>query len=362
MPRQAANTRWVGQNLKEVGMSDNICAISVSDFAPSTRINSIFLVPDNSPINAENYTLSVNLSLEESITGRDALSWMEQPENFQHFRFRLIACTRNDLPTGLGSNVHSLASALDFISQRFNEYNTLIGAAINMSPENYIQNLNETLETNGDRLMNDDGLPRLGINPGQKLRNLYMGKHMPFNNSHDDLPHAAPNDDCRFYDNDLKHIVVYDRPVVDMLPPLESGRLSPQNIEEVKTSDRRSEQTFVYRKVNLDPATVHMGTTFQIEKVSNHLSVYAFVYFDYASYVQGLEGVDVGDRSVNVPVIIHGMGNISTATVIGEKTIFEPLLGVVRSVQEGEILTVEDGVVVEANPVSPTAISNWGMV
>ncbi len=185
---------------------------------------------------------------------------------------------------------------------------------------------------------------------------------MPFNSSHGDLPHPAPNENCRFYTHDLKNVLVYDRPVIDMLPSLEGGRLSPQNIEEVRTVDANSEQTFVYRKVNLDPVVVHMGPTFQIKEVSNHLSVYAFVYFDYASYVQGLEGVDVSDRSVNVPVIVHGMGRISTATVIGEKTIFEPLLGVTQAAQEGEVLTVEDGVVVEAHPVNAVAISNLGMV
>ena len=343
-------------------MSDTICAISVSDFAPATRVNSIFLIPDGSPINSENHTLSVNLSLEESITGRDAVSWTEEPENFQHFRFRLVACTRNEFPGGLESNVHSLASSLDFIAQRFNEYNTLIGAGIDMSPETYISELNEVLKTNGDRLMNDNGFPGLGILPGSKLRGLYQGRHMPFNSFHGDLPHAAPNENCRFYTHDLKSVLVYDRPVIEMLPPLEGGRLSPQNIEEVRTVDANSEQTFVYRKIDLDPVIVHMGPTFQIKEILNHLSVYAFVYFDYASYVQGLEGVDIEDGRINVPVIVHGMGNISTATVIGEKTIFEPLLGITQAAQEEEVLTIENGVIVETIPVNPVVISNLGMV
>jgi len=351
----------------------NTCAVSITDFSPSVVINSVFLTPDI--FQGENATLTTNLSLREAVVGRDGESWLDNAGNFQHFRLRIITCLKNDQGTNLRRSrrgkFHSIAASLDFIAQRFNEYHTLAGAGITLSPEEYVQKLTQVLITRRDQLANDGGGPMDPLPPGSNLRSLYNQKGMPFNNFHGDLPHQGPNPDCRFYTGFLNNVIVYDRPIIEMLPPLEAGALNPREVQEVvnnqsqisDTGVRTGEQTFVYRTVGLNTADIQLGPSFRQQSIGPHLGMYAFIYFDYASYVESLEGIDIADTRNAVPALFQGMGNIATATILGQKTIFEPLLGIAQPAREERILRVEDGEVVEDEQMVVEAqIVNWGMV
>jgi len=378
------------------------CAVSIADVLPQVFVESITLTG----YDQKNTQVRINLSLQERISGADAVRWYDSLLNdsrrggfFSYFRVRLVTCLHNDggsdannslqpwedpLPDNRQNpnRLHSLAASLDFWSQRFNEYHSLANVGIEITPEQYTHLIRSeapgSLSRRGDRLQGEVVPPRRWSRELGILGGISSLLPSPFNNAYRQIVeagHEAPNQYCYFYNpaGFLKNVVLYDRPLETMVNMIAidvggermylPDRNTSRTLEGVDPNS--PENTYTYSAVDLSPCSFVIGPDFPLDPDLNHLSTYAFVYFDYAGYIRGL-GLDADDTRQDQPALNQGMGLIGTATCIGQKTLFAPLLGESHPVQEGEVVFREDGMLPEddegAVQMADISIVNVGMI
>ena len=335
----------------------------MSDVSPNTSVDSITLsYADN---DQQNVVISTRLSIEEIIRAGDAQRWYENENNLKYFKVRVITCLDSEPPPAL-PNTFSVPQCLDYWSQRFNEYGLLrIHNVMDMdgnayTPATYVEHIYEELKTSGAKTKNDSQPPYNIINMAQE-------RFSPFNASFA-ASGGNTNKYSQFYQGILKNVIVTDRTLLDLLPRIREGdptsRILSRSVERFSVGQNNSMD--VYELVDLPPIDLYVGPAYEVTNTTfSHLSVYAFVYFDYSNYINDLAGVDLPrDGNQETPTVLEeGMGMISSATPIGIKTNFEPLLGNAIAAREEQVTYVENGEIVETQAnVQTASVVNWGMV
>ena len=343
--------------------NENRCKVYMSDVSPNTNIDSITLsYADN---DQQNVVISTRLSIEEVIRAGDAQRWHQNEDNLKYFKVRIITCLDSE-PSPALPNTFSVPQCLDYWSQRFNEY-ALLGFYDVMdsqgnkyTPTTYVEHIYSELGLSGAKTKNDS-------QPPQNVINMAKERFHPFNASFA-ASGGNTNQYSQFYQGLLKNVIVTDRTLVDLLPRVReddpTSRILSRAVERFSIGSDNSMD--VYELVDLPPLDLYVGPSYEVRNTTfSHLSVYAFVYFDYSNYITDLPGVDLPlDGNQEIPTVLEeGIGRISAATPIGIRTNFEPLLGATLPAREEQVTYVEDGEIVEAQASTQTAtVVNWGMV
>tara|TARA_Y100000589_G_scaffold135478_1_gene129653 strand:- start:3021 stop:4028 length:1008 start_codon:yes stop_codon:yes gene_type:complete len=335
----------------------------MSDVSPNTNIDSITLsYADNEQ---QDVVISTRLSIQEVIRAGDAQRWHENEDNLKYFRVRVITCLDSEPKPAL-PDTFSIPQCLDYWSQRFNEYsllalfNVVDNSGNKYTPTSYIDHIHEVLKTNNSQTKNDSQPPHNIINMAQE-------RFQPFNASFA-ASGGETNKYSQFYQGTMKNVIVTERALVDLLPRVResdpTSRILSRSVEKFNVGQGNSMD--VYELIDLPPIDLYVGPSYEVSNITfSHLSVYAFVYFDYSNYIMDLPGIDLpmdGDQQTP-SVLEEGIGVISNATPIGIRTKFEPLLGDTVPVMEEQVTYVENGEIIETQIDTRTAsVVNWGMV
>ncbi len=340
------------------------CKVFVSDIAPAIAIDSITInYADNE---RQNLVISTRMSLEERVKEGNAQRWYDNEENLKYLKVRLVTCMTPE-QQGLPAGTFNVSSCLDFWAQRINEYSLLDAYKVKdnqnaaYTPGSYLQHIMEELSFNNDRIVFDNDRPPSGI------QNLIKNPYYPYNRNFNPSG-MQDNPYSQFYDGMLREVVVSQRNLVDLLPrereDSPDARITSRIVE--KTSIGPTADMVAYELVDLPSFDLCVGPAYTLRLEDfQHLSMYAFVYFDYSSYIEDLDGFDLPEDSQDRDmrsVLEEGVGVIATATLLGNKTIFSPLLGETPPARETGVTYVENGEIVEEQvQIYQASVNNWGM-
>jgi len=299
---------------------------------------------EDGPIALEDLTtqVSINCYIRERVSA-EAASWYQQGDILNFLRLRVLTCVSDQNPAGL-----------DFISQRFNEYQNFHGKFLRegeetrVSPKNFIegavqpylaplrQNINgETIALgNHTYLLDNLGetsiyMPYQSADPTAFLRNrpgVKQGFEIYKYPGAPGQPQLIRQTLCH-----LRDIIVYDKPLSDILPQ----RLNPDT-QEMEVVSRSLRETIpanshtgqpmmaLFEQAPVLPIEFRLGPGTDIEYTSRqstntleHLSLYGFVYLDYTSYREHYNlPPGEGPNQLNLET---GTGQSTNITLLGKK-------------------------------------------
>ncbi len=345
----------------------NTCKVYVSDIAPAITIDSITInYTDNE---RKNLVVSTRMSLEEIVKQGSPQKWYDNEDNLKYLRVRLITCLTPEIQS-LPAGDYNVSSCLDFWSQRISEYPLLSAYKVKddqnlaYTPNSYLHNIVQEISFNNDRIVYDRGDEG---NPPSELQGLINKPYYPYNRNFNPSGNQD-NPYSQFYNGILREVVVSQRNLVDLLPrereDSPNARIASRIVE--KTSIGPTADMVAYEIVNLPTFELYLGPDYAVRLEDfQHVSMYAFVYFDYSSYIEDLDGFDLPeiaqDRDTR-SVLEEGIGVIATATVVGNKTIYSPLLGETIPAREADVTYIENGEISEEQvEIYEASIVNWGM-
>ncbi len=297
--------------------------------------------------------VSINCYLRERVSA-DAVSWYQQSNILNYLRLRVLVCVGDRNPAGL-----------DYISQRFNEYQNLQGKFVRngvesvVSPKTFVDrsvtpNLvgstqqidgeNITLKKN-DYIFDRQGetriyMPYQSADPTFFLKNSVDDKqgYEVYKPSAIRNPHDARRD--RQARSRLRDIIVYDKTLAEVLPQ----RINPDTGEfEVVSRSIRSTipanerldrpMLAVFEQAPVLPIEFRVGPGtdigYELDNFSrgtlDQLSLYGFVYLDYTSYQED-NGIEANGGSDKV-TLETGVGKTTYLNLIGKKYIYENMTG-----------------------------------
>ena len=278
--------------------------------------------------------ISVNTSLQERIS-QSSTAWYRQGNILQFLRYRVLVCLGDRNP-----------SNLDFITQRFNEYHQLSGTFIvdgnetNITTDKYYdfavfsQMMRIRTDLNGQEYISPDGYDLLSdrtnvftYRPYQTTDPTnYLGRERVPGEKPGFYTYAAMAEAGNPIAPKLAEIVLYDKPLSEILPRDSSGEIIKRDIvETLPASQNRRETKVVFEEVPLPEFSFDIGSLTNVSYKSseiNHLSVYGFVYVDYKAFLEAYNFLP--DNTTRRITLLTGVGKNTSATLIGDKFIFEP--------------------------------------
>ena len=326
----------------------NTCLIN--DLIPEVKINGVTLSTAGSPelifrpesgtyslANPEQVStqISIETSIQERITQSNT-SWYRQSNILNFLRYRVLICLGEKNP-----------SNLDFITQRFNEYHDLSGSfenaageTIALTPDEYflpsvMAQLGRTRATlNGQEYVLPRGYQLTNVpNQGIAYRP-YQTTYPELYTHHDraigDLSGFETYSDRREpisqITDEMEDVILYDKPLSDILPRGSDGEIISRNLREtIPPAADRPETTILFEEVPLPDFSFIIGPDSNISYRSNeieHLSLYAFVYLDYNAFLAQFDFPP--DDVTRRVTLVTGVGKNNSATLIGNKFVFDP--------------------------------------
>ena len=252
--------------------------------------------------------VSINCYLRERVSA-DAASWYQRGDILNYLRLRVLVCVADKNPAGL-----------DYISQRFNEYQDLQGKFVRNGVESVVpprtfinrsvtpnlvgsrQQLNGEMITlrNNDYILaaqGDTGLymPYQSADPTLFLRNNVGDKP-----GYEAYKPSSVRRGARQTRTKLRDIIVFDKTLADVLPQ----RINPETGEfevisrSIRSTTPANEELgrptmVLFEQAPLLPIGFRLGPDTDIEYILgdsfsrgtlDQLSIYGFVYLDYKSY------------------------------------------------------------------------------
>jgi|TARA_R110000824_G_scaffold125178_14_gene284160 hypothetical protein len=293
--------------------------------------------------------VSINCYLREQVSA-DAASWYQRGDILNYLRLRVLVCVGDRNPAGL-----------DFISQRFNEYQNLQGQFVvnaeprEVSPRQFI-----------DLAVRPELRPKGQIVDGQQTilpNNEYLlmtreetRLYMPYQSADPTLFLRAAqatrpgfeayvpsplnmNPAGRVMRGRLSDIIVYDKTLADILPK----RINPET-QQYEVAGRSVRETIPANEITKTPMMVlfeqapvlpiefKLGPGTDIDynlnnymhtRTLDQLSIYGFVYLDYTSYQEDHELPPEGGS--NKYTLETGVGKSTYLNLIGKKYQYEPI-------------------------------------
>ena len=292
--------------------------------------------------------VSINCHLRERVNA-DAASWYRQGDILNYLRLRVLVCVADKNPAGL-----------DYISQRFNEYQELQGKFVRNGEENIV-----APETFVDRSVSPNLVRSTQQLNGENItlrNNSYIldnqsetGLYMPYQSADPTIflkdnvdvktgyEAYKPGSDHRGSRTRararLRDIIVFDKTLAEVLPQ----RINPETGEfEVVSRSVRSTipanealgrpTTILFEQSPLLPIEFRIGPDTDIDYILgdsfsegtlDQLSLYGFVYLDYKSYQED-NGVENGQGSEKI-TLETGVGKTTYLNLIGKKYVYENL-------------------------------------
>ena len=276
-------------------------------------------VENNNPTAREDETtyLTLNLGFSEAIKGDDAVRWYDDSNYTQYLRLRVVCCT--GVPN---------SKELDYISQRVNEYSE---SDQSVPPQEFL-----------NALVAASSIDSPTLNFGNQISSL-LGEFGPFDVQN--LTQAMKNGDSRLHffnpDDLMSDLVVYDSPVAQMMVLDMNGtpesnpnygrparRRTTGILPAVQDTDGEEDPpTYHMEKAFLQPITLSFGADGQTQAqriitITNQLSIYAFVYFDYNQFMESLDIEELPSPPDNTG-LSTGMGFVTPGIFIGERTTYQ---------------------------------------
>ena len=286
--------------------------------------------------------ISIETSIQERIT-QSNISWYRQNNILNFLRYRVLVCLGDRNP-----------SNLDFITQRFNEYHELSGSfvdaagqPITMDPQRYFttsvfRKLGQTrTNLNGQQYTLPSGFAL--VNTAREQAANYGFIYRPYQTSDPDIfvnqgrregdqagfeTYAMPGDDAGRNEIEalMADVVLYDKPLSQILPRDNRGDVVSRDIRQtLPANNERPQTTIVFEEIPLPEFSFDIGPDTDVSYPLNeikHLSVYAFVYLDYSEFLRQYNFPP--DETTNRLTLITGVGKNSSATLIGNKFVYEP--------------------------------------
>ncbi len=322
--------------------------------------------------------VSIRCSLQEQVS-QDAAQWYQQSNMVSFLRMRAIICMNESQfqEDELQFPQRRNAPSLDYITQRFNEYNKTGGeftelaygdlfggvdvpgagnrrGILRIPPKPYLRtimkslNFGDTIQRTQVRALGGGQVssgtqfltPRsnwlLRAGTGDRYESM-DGTYKPYDSSAASMffnegdasvmAYRTRYEGSRSVINKFGDLVLFDKNVRSLLPSDDSGNIISRRIQRTSppVSDEES-STLVYEDIPLPPIEFTIGPESDIGYLSTqleHLSIYAYVYLDYDGFLESL-GLDPDPNQVNTS-FTTGAGNYSSVTVLGNKYIYTPL-------------------------------------
>jgi hypothetical protein len=286
----------------------------------------------------ETIDLILDLSFVEGVIGEEAASWYDDSNYTQYLRLRVIGCFGQPF-----------SRALDFTSQRFNEYSAGLmntrGAAGSAEFIDLFKNASYGAQFEDGRRSNQT--------LGQHVTSLLdpMG---PLDTQNFTRTLKSSNNNTYFFPlrsevespNEVHDVVVYDSPITNLIViDLEGseetnpnyGRPVRQMTNQVmpqrsQPDSNLSERTYMMEKSYLAPVVIRIGpdapvpngqesTPAQDYVLSEQLSTYAYIYFDYDLF---LENLDLPPESIEMDPsgLTAGLGFLNPGIFAGTQAVY----------------------------------------
>ena len=287
----------------------------ISADAPTVECQSQLLYSDAS----ENMFLRTNLDFYSVSThvNNSKFNWYRNDDILPDIRVRVIMCF-NPL----------YFTILDFLSQRFNEYQ-----AQNDSKEIASQLYNQLYELAEATIMSPK--PEEAYLIPDSMNNL-LSSHGPFDTwSFTRKMKNSPSSHYFYEKSDrgfLDGIVVYDVPVASLLrydadgkPLTRANKSLPSSLGFVENSENYRFETIPSIGFTTD---FSQGNNSEIYNLQN-LSVYSFCYFDYQSFLdrKADDDIRVSATGINGSLLYNGCGFIDRKSPSGTKTLYSKQVG-----------------------------------
>ncbi len=286
----------------------------------------------------ETIDLVINLSFVEGVTGEEAARWYDDANYTQYLRLRVIGCFGRPF-----------AQAFDFTSQRFNEYSA---GLMNTQGANGAAEFIENFKTAAFGEEFADGT-RSNLTLGNHVTSLLepMGPldtqtfTRTLKNSNNNVYFFPTLADIDTPDG-VHDVAVYDAPITDlMVLDLEGNEDTNSNygqpIRQMTTQvlPQRSqpdgnltERTYLMEKSFLAPVVIRIGPAASVPAgqettpaheyiLSNQLSTYAYIYFDYDLFLENLE-LNPDDIDMDPSGLTAGLGFLNPGVFIGNQAKF----------------------------------------
>ena len=291
--------------------------------------------------------ISINCYLRERVSA-DAASWYQQGDILNYLRLRVLVCVADKNPAGL-----------DYVSQRFNEYQDLQGKFIRngvedvVPPKTFVDRsvapnlIRSTQQINGETitLRNNDYILATQSDTGLYMPyqsadpTIFLRDSTEVKPGYEAYKPSTVRRGARRTRSKLRDIIVFDKTLAEVLPQ----RINPETGEfEVVSRSIRSttpanndlgRPTMVlFEQAPVLPIEFKIGPDTDIEYILgdsysegtlDQLSIYGFVYLDYKSYQED-NGVENGQGSKKV-TLETGVGKTTYLNLIGKKYIYESL-------------------------------------
>ena len=310
-----------GQARNQVGLATSI--------APSLVFEGVTL--EKPAVEEIDASVVIDLSFSEGIASPDALRWYDNADYTQYLRIRVVGCFGKEN-----------SQELDFISQRFNDYSSdlmntqgvegvapFIRALIDSTDPAMVTNNGGSLISEAFKTTVTAAIGPLGPLDVQQL-NLEM------KNGDTKVNFCGENN------SSFANLIVYDAPIEDLfqMEMDENGRqkqirqITPQTVTVSAAGD--TTQTYVTEKAFLKPVVLDIDAE-EIQReqlnsrdqrkmnlrITDHLSLYAFMYFDYEEFFEGHNvGEDLSPQ-IDMTGLEAGMGFMNASTFVGSETTYK---------------------------------------
>ena len=291
--------------------------------------------------------VSISCYLRERVSA-DAASWYQQGDILNYLRLRVLVCVADRNPAGL-----------DYISQRFNEYQDLQGKFVRNGVESVVpprtfinRSVSPNLVSSTQQLNGENITLR---NNSYILNQSETGLYMPYQSA-DPTIFLKNNVDVKTgYEAykpgsnhrgrrtreraRLRDIIVFDKTLAEVLPQ----RINPETGEfevvsrSIRATTPANEELgrptmVLFEQAPLLPIEFRLGPDTDIDYILgdsfsegtlDQLSIYGFVYLDYKSYQED-HGVENPQGSEKV-TLETGVGKTTYLNLIGKKYIYQNL-------------------------------------
>ena len=286
----------------------------------------------------ETVDLIINLSFVEGVVGEEAARWYDDANYTQYLRLRVIGCFNKPF-----------SQALDFTSQRFNEYSA---GLMNTQGANGASEFLESFKEASFGKEFPDGR-RSNQTLGEKVTRLLLPMG-PLDTQNFTRTLKNSSNRTHFFPllsdiqspNEVHNVVVYDTPVINLMVMDTQGseetnpnygrpirQISNQVLPQRSQPDGNlSERTYLMEKSFLAPVVIRIGPDAPVPRglesspaqdyfLSDQLSTYAYIYFDYDLFLESLD-LNSDDVEMDTSGLTAGLGFLNPGIFAGSQAKF----------------------------------------
>lgn len=237
----------------------------------------------------------VTTCLQQGIKRKQGKAWFNDRKQLERLRVRVVLCTNQNYAT----------SVMDFMSQRYNEYQS--GMA-NLGNKNNINGFMENLAGASDFMTIKSAYPEGPFDTE------FLTKKIK----------TSTKPTVSYREQDMAGVFVYDESLLNLTLKNNSNKTKIEAIGGKIQVDSGEGKFVSLNKLEIPLKNIefNIGTLSKNEDLE-HISCYAFTYLDNEVFLEQNNLMPAAGKSITTP-LETGMGFINIATPVGARKIYEP--------------------------------------